>query len=73
MVMIAGCLQLFESTYNSSFNGMNSTATGREDLYSRHTIDMSSSTAISKGDTIMVRFRLFSDPLLMDGAGLSTI
>jgi hypothetical protein len=53
---------VFESAYNSSFNGMNSTATGREDMYSRHTINISSSAAIVKGDTLMVRFRLFSDP-----------
>lgn len=52
---------IFESTYNSSFNGMNSTATGREDLYSLHTIDLSSSTVLTKGDTLMIRFRLFSD------------
>jgi hypothetical protein len=52
----------FESAYNSSFSGMNSKAIGRQDMYELHTFDLRWSTAISKGDTIMIRFRLFSDP-----------
>ena len=53
---------IFESTYNSFFTGMNSRGIGREDLYAGHTIDLRGSAAISAGDTIMVRFRLYSDP-----------
>jgi hypothetical protein len=41
---------------------MNSTAIGRESMYSLHTLDLRSSPKLSKGDTIMLRFRLFSDP-----------
>jgi hypothetical protein len=52
----------FESTYNSSFSGINSKAIGKENMYLLHTFDLRSSTDISNGDTIMVRFRLFSDP-----------
>jgi hypothetical protein len=51
----------FESTYNRAFIGMNSKAIGKEDMYANHTIDLRSSSMISTGDTIMFRFRLFSD------------
>jgi hypothetical protein len=51
----------FETAYNSSFNGMNSRAIGREDQYMQHTVNLGLSTLITKGDTVMVRFRLYSD------------
>lgn len=52
----------FLNTYNSSVTGMNSNAVGKENMYLRHTIDLRNITMIGKGDTIMVRFRLYSDP-----------
>jgi hypothetical protein len=52
----------FETTYTRAFLGMNSTAIGRENMYALHTLDLRSSPKLVKGDTIMLRFRLFSDP-----------
>jgi hypothetical protein len=52
----------FLTAYNSSIVGQNSTAVGKEDMYQPHSIDLRSVSSITKGDTIMVRFRLYSDP-----------
>lgn len=52
----------FETTYTRSYIGMNSTAVGKENMYALHTLDLRSSPKLSKGDSIMLRFRLFSDP-----------
>ena len=42
--------------------GMNSTAVGNESMLNKHTIFYSPSDNISAGDTLLIRFRLFSDP-----------
>lgn len=48
--------------YNLDFNGMNSTYVGTPDLFVKRTISIANSDIISEGDTIVIRFRLFSDP-----------
>lgn len=48
--------------YNSSTQGNNSTAIGTPDLYQYHLVDLLQDDNFSGGDTILIRFRLFSDP-----------
>jgi len=50
------------SAYNSSIVGDNSTYVGTEALLQKHTFLYSPSANISAGDTLLLRFRLFSDP-----------
>jgi len=48
--------------YNSSTSGQNSTAVPTKDLFVKHEIDMLANGNFKAGDTIQIRFRLFSDP-----------
>jgi hypothetical protein len=50
------------SAYNSSIIGNNSTFIGTESMLKKHTIYYPPSDKISAGDTILIRFRLYSDP-----------
>jgi hypothetical protein len=50
------------TAYNSSIVGQNSTFVGTESMLVKHTIFYRPSDKISAGDTVLVRFRLFSDP-----------
>lgn len=52
----------WESAYNSSIVGQNSTFAGTESMLLKHTIFYRPSDKISAGDTLLLRFRLFSDP-----------
>ncbi len=52
----------WETAYNSSSDGMNSLAVGNESMLHTHAILFSSSENIAAGDTMLLRFRLFSDP-----------
>jgi hypothetical protein len=52
----------WETTYNNSIVAQNSTATGTESMLQKHTLYYRPSDNISAGDTMLVRFRLFSDP-----------
>jgi hypothetical protein len=54
----------WETAYGSkmSADGMNSIFAGTEDMLMKKTIYYPPSASISAGDTLMVRFRLFSDP-----------
>jgi hypothetical protein len=52
----------WETAYNSSSDGTNSTAIGSESLLFSHNILCSPSDKISAGDTLLLRFRLYSDP-----------
>ena len=52
----------WETAYNSSIVGDNSTFVGTESMLQKHTFLYRPSDNISAGDTILVRFRLFSDP-----------
>ncbi len=48
--------------FNSSMSGQNSLAIATKDLFVKREIDMLSNRNFKAGDTILVRFRLFSDP-----------
>ncbi len=50
------------STYNGGLNGQDSNASGNENLYRPRTIDIQNRGDFVEGDTILIRFRLFSDP-----------
>ena len=53
----------WETAYNNSIVGDNSTYIGTEDMLRRHTFLCRPTDNISAGDTLLVRFRLYSDPL----------
>lgn len=55
-------LPSWETAYNSSIVEMNSTAIGNQSMLNRHVIYYKPSANISAGDTLLLRFRLFSDP-----------
>lgn len=48
--------------YNSSIVDQNSTATGKESMFVKHTEFFPPSAELKVGDSLLVRFRLFSDP-----------
>lgn len=52
----------WETAYNSSIVDNNSVFQGDESMLVKHTIFLKSSVNIQAGDTMVVRFRLFSDP-----------
>jgi hypothetical protein len=52
----------WETAYNSSIVGDNSAYVGTEDMLRKHTFLCKPSDNISAGDTLLVRFRLYSDP-----------
>ncbi len=51
------------TAHNSSFNENNSTAEGTPALYRQRIINMIQNTNFDNGDTLIIRFRLHSDPL----------
>jgi len=52
----------FLGDYNGSISGMNSTFAGTASMFQKHIITVGTFTRFNKGDTLLVRFRLFSDP-----------
>jgi hypothetical protein len=50
------------NAYNNSIVGQNSTIAGTESMLKKHSIFVRVSDSISAGDTILLRFRLHSDP-----------
>jgi len=52
----------WESAYNNSIVGQNSTFIGDESMLHKHTIFYNQSDKIAVGDTMLLRFRLYSDP-----------
>lgn len=52
----------WEAAYNSPIAGQNSLYTGKETMLKKHTVFIPPSAKISAGDTLLVRFRLYSDP-----------
>lgn len=48
--------------FNSSMSGQNSTAVPTKGLFVKHEIDLLANGNFIAGDTIQIRFRLFSDP-----------
>ncbi|MCX6333661.1 MAG: T9SS type A sorting domain-containing protein [Bacteroidia bacterium] len=52
----------WKTAYNSAISGNNSTYQGLESMLVKHTIYPKITSYVSAGDTMMVRFRLYSDP-----------
>ena len=52
----------WESAYNSSISDMNSTYQGNESMFVSHSFYPRISDRVSSGDSVIIRFRLFSDP-----------
>ncbi|HEX2975050.1 MAG TPA: hypothetical protein VHO68_03860, partial [Bacteroidales bacterium] len=52
----------WEKDYNGAITDMNSSYAGTEAMMQKHTIYVAPSEKLKTGDTIMVRFRLYSDP-----------
>jgi len=52
----------WEKEYNSSITGINSTAAGNPDLFVNRQIGLLENGNFSSGDTVLFRFRLYSDP-----------
>jgi hypothetical protein len=53
---------VFLADYNSLITGQNSTFVGSQSMYLKHTIDIRTFTSFAKGDSLLIRFRLYSDP-----------
>jgi hypothetical protein len=53
---------IWESSYNSLMDGMNSIFKGTEELLQKHTVYFNQSDKIADGSTLLLRFRLYSDP-----------
>lgn len=49
-------------TYNSSIVDQNSTAKGKESMFVKQSEFIAPTASLKAGDTILIRFRLFSDP-----------
>jgi hypothetical protein len=52
----------WETSYNSSIVGDNSTFAGTESMLQKHTFLVKPSANFAVNDTLLIRFRLFSDP-----------
>ena len=52
----------WETAYNSSTDGQNSTYTGKESMMQEHAFYPRISDKIHNGDSLLIRFRLYSDP-----------
>lgn len=52
----------FLNAYNGTMSGNNSTYAGTQDMFLKHTIDIRTFDKFSRGDTLLIRFRLWSDP-----------
>jgi len=53
---------LWESLYNNSIDGNNSTFVPIESMFQDHKLYLTPSGIFSDGDTLLLRFRLYSDP-----------
>ncbi|MDP2337740.1 MAG: T9SS type A sorting domain-containing protein [Bacteroidota bacterium] len=58
----SGAKSTWANLFNKGISGNNSTSVPTKDLFVKREIDMLANGNFSAGDTIMVRFRLFSDP-----------
>ena len=50
------------TAYNQNIQNGNSLTEGSKDMFKQRALNMTSSSGFSPGDTILVRFRLYSDP-----------
>lgn len=55
-------LSTWENLYNNGITGNNSVSVGQSSLLREHTIYFRPDQQIATGDTVLIRFRLFSDP-----------
>jgi hypothetical protein len=55
-------IKSWETAYNSLTDGQNSTYEGKESMMLEHTFYPRISDNISEGDSLLIRFRLYSDP-----------
>lgn len=55
-------LKLWEDAYTDNISGNNSTFVGSETMLRRHVIFKTPSPEITAGDSLLLRFRLYSDP-----------
>jgi hypothetical protein len=58
----SGLYNSWKTKYNSSFDGQDSKAIGTSNLYINHKFGLLDNGNFLAGDTVLVRFRLFSDP-----------
>lgn len=58
----SGAQKTWFNLFNSAMSGQNSTAVPTKDLFVKREIDLLANGNFKAGDTIQVRFRLFSDP-----------
>ncbi len=58
----SGTYKSWKSAYNSGIVGNNSTASGTKDLYLKREFAINQKGHFETGDTILIRFRLYSDP-----------
>ncbi len=58
----SGAQQAWFNLFNSAVSGQNSTAVPTKDLFIKREIDLLANGNFKSGDTIQIRFRLFSDP-----------
>jgi len=58
----SGSQSAWVTAWNSKISGNNSTAAGTKDLFFRRNINLTGNGNFREGDTILVRFRLYSDP-----------
>jgi Secretion system C-terminal sorting domain len=58
----SGSQTSWKTAYNQSFSGDNSTATGSKDLYINRDFILTGNNNFKAGDTVLIRFRLYSDP-----------
>jgi hypothetical protein len=58
----SGASSTWRTLYNSSISGQNSTAEGTRDHFINREFTLTGNGNFKAGDTILIRFRLFSDP-----------
>jgi hypothetical protein len=58
----SGSQESWKSAYNKQISGNNSLSVGTKNLFIRHQINLTANGNFRGGDTILIRFRLHSDP-----------
>ncbi len=58
----SGSNEAWESAYNQQISGQNSIYTGSRELFVRREFPITASGHFHEGDTLLIRFRLYSDP-----------
>jgi len=58
----SGCQPSWANVYNNGIRGNNSTTAGSKDLFIKREFNLIDNGNFREGDTVLIRFRLFSDP-----------